>query len=86
MKAGQFPALTIEPSPELTKALGQEDAEQTCFGWDSSFEARVYRRLISKIRVNRLLQNAVDLCDFVPPFIGVCNKAKDLLEINQLIK
>jgi hypothetical protein len=27
LKVGQYPALAIEPSPELAKALGQEDAE-----------------------------------------------------------
>jgi hypothetical protein len=60
IKVGQWPALSIEPSPELTKALGPEDAK-LCkkglidFNFGHGIGAVGYFRRVLENKINALL-------------------------------
>ena len=59
-KVGQYPALTIEPSPELAKALGQEDAALykkgiIDFNFGHGIGAVAYFRRVLENKINELL-------------------------------
>jgi hypothetical protein len=58
LKVGQYPALSIKPSPELAKALGKEDAE---FYRKALIDANYNHGLGAVAYFRRVLENKVNL-------------------------